>query len=126
MIDEAFPILSTPDLVRALGFYELLGAEVTYRFPEDGAAEFVNLRLGGGSIGLARSPEASLASDRFALWCYTDSCDETVARLRAEGVTVVAEPADQPWGERVARVRDHDGNTVYLGERADQPAKPRT
>jgi uncharacterized glyoxalase superfamily protein PhnB len=27
----------------------------------------------------------------------------------------VAEPADMPWGERVAQVRDPDGNLVNLG-----------
>jgi uncharacterized glyoxalase superfamily protein PhnB len=28
------------------------------------------------------------------------------------------EPADQPWGERVARVLDPDGNEVIIGQRA--------
>jgi lactoylglutathione lyase len=35
--------------------------------------------------------------------------------LRGAGVPVVAEPADQPWGERVASVRDPDGYTVHIG-----------
>jgi lactoylglutathione lyase len=34
-------------------------------------------------------------------------------------VEVVEEPADQPWGERVARVLDPDGNVVLIGQRAD-------
>ncbi len=38
-------------------------------------------------------------------------------RLRGAGVTIVEEPVDQPWGERVARVRDPDGNDVLIGQR---------
>jgi uncharacterized glyoxalase superfamily protein PhnB len=33
-------------------------------------------------------------------------------------VTIVEEPADQPWGERVARVVDPDGNLVLIGQAA--------
>jgi len=49
------------------------------------------------------------------LWVYADDCDAAVDRLRAAGVTVLAEPADEPWGERVARVLDPDGNQVLIG-----------
>ncbi|HET6212796.1 MAG TPA: hypothetical protein VFE14_07995 [Micromonosporaceae bacterium] len=35
MFDELFPILSTPDVARSLGFYrDRLGGDVTYRFPQ--------------------------------------------------------------------------------------------
>ncbi len=61
-------------------------------------------------------PEES--SDRFSLWVYVDDCDAAVDRFRDAGVTVTEEPADQPWGERVARVLDPDGNLVILGQRA--------
>jgi lactoylglutathione lyase len=46
---------------------------------------------------------------------YTDDCDAAVVRLRNGGVRIVEEPCDQPWGERVARVLDPDGNTVIIG-----------
>jgi uncharacterized glyoxalase superfamily protein PhnB len=51
------------------------------------------------------------------LWVDTDDCDAAVARLRAAAVEVVEEPADQPWGERVARVSDPDGNVIILGSK---------
>jgi uncharacterized glyoxalase superfamily protein PhnB len=50
-------------------------------------------------------------------WLYVDDCDATVERLRAVGVAIVEEPADQPWGERIARVLDPDGNAVIVGQR---------
>jgi lactoylglutathione lyase len=31
---------------------------------------------------------------------------------------VTEEPADQPWGERIARVLDPDGNEVIVGQKA--------
>jgi uncharacterized glyoxalase superfamily protein PhnB len=46
-----------------------------------------------------------------------DECDALVDRLRAAGVRVTEEPADQPWGERVARVLDPDGNEVIVGQK---------
>jgi predicted enzyme related to lactoylglutathione lyase len=39
-------------------------------------------------------------------------------RAKRFGTTITEEPADQPWVERVARVRDPDGNEVIVGQRA--------
>ena len=40
--------------------------------------------------------------------------DDVDAGLRTRGVPVLAEPADQPWGERMAYVADPAGNPVML------------
>jgi lactoylglutathione lyase len=121
VFSDAFPIISTPDLQRALGFYrDLLEGEIDYRFPSDGEPGYVSLRIGGAHLGIAHVPDAATGAggQRLALWVYADSCDEAVERLRAGGATVTEEPADQPWGERVARVLDPDGNEVIVGQRA--------
>jgi lactoylglutathione lyase len=127
MFQEAFPILSTPDLLRAVGFYrDLLGATVTYQFPADGEPGYVGLQLGPSQLGIAadaavaephevtRSPSEGR---RFALWVYAEDCDAAVNYLRRHGVPVVAEPTDQPWGERMAEVVDPDGNRVFIASR---------
>ena len=98
--DDAFPIISTPDLPRALAFYrDLLGAEEEYRFPEDGAPAYVGLLIGGAHLGLGQDDDATAGAggQRFALWVYVEDCDATVERLRGGGATVTEEPADQPW-----------------------------
>ena len=120
MFTEAFPILSTSDVGRALGFYrDLLGATVTYQFPADGDPGYVALRLGDSHLGVTRQEEpGELANDRITMWVYADSCDAAIATLAAAGVTVLQEPADQPWGERMAMVADPDGNRVIVGQRA--------
>jgi aminoglycoside 6'-N-acetyltransferase len=119
-----FPIISTRDLLRMLGFYEgLLGGEIRYRFPSEGSPDFVTVRIGSDEIGLAAAADTPADTQRrVALWIYADDCDTAVAHLRAAGVTIVDEPADQPWGERIARLLDPDGNEVIVGSRPRSPA----
>jgi lactoylglutathione lyase len=116
-----FPIISTRDLAAALAFYrDLLGGTVDYEFPgPDGEPGYVDLELGPAHVGIARDPAAGReTSARISLWVYADDCDAAVERLRSAGVKIVEEPVDQPWGERVARVADPDGNVVIIGQAA--------
>ena len=53
---------------------------------------------------------------RFELFVYVDGVDKLVEELRAASVTVLREPADMPWGERVAYVTDPDDNPVALAQ----------
>ena len=122
MISELFPILSTRDLERALGFYrDLLGGTVTYSFPgEDGTPVYGGVDLGSSHLGIGLQADVGDGPGprAISLWVYADDCDALVGRIRATGGTVTEEPADQPWGERVARVLDPDGNEVIIGQRA--------
>ncbi len=119
MFTQLFPILTTPDLDRALRFYrDLLGGTVTYQFPPENEPGYVAIDLGRSHLGIGRQDQpGDLVNNRIALWVYADDCDAAVDLLRAAGVTIVEEPADQPWGERVARVLDPDGNEVIIGAR---------
>lgn len=118
MFTEAFPILSTRDLPRLLGFYQgLLGFVETYRFPAEGAPAYVGLQLGSLACQLGVGEDADTPTgqpQRFDLCVYADDCDAAVEHLRAHGVNVVEEPADMPWGERAARVADPDGNRLLI------------
>jgi lactoylglutathione lyase len=124
VFDEVFPILSTPDLPRALGFYrDLLGGTVTYRFPPEGEPGYVALDLGGSHLGIgAQDQPGELVNNRITLWVYAKDCDAAVDLLRAGGVRVVQEPVDQPWGERMATVLDPDGNPVIIAARGTSAA----
>jgi lactoylglutathione lyase len=121
MFNELFPIMSTPDLGRSLAFYQgLLDAQIEYQFPPDGEAGYVGLKLGSTAFGLGLDPAATQGPDgqRCWLWVYADDCDAAVDRLRTAGVSVLEPPEDQPWGERVAKVLDPDGNIVIIGAKA--------
>jgi lactoylglutathione lyase len=119
VIESSFPIITTPDLDRALGFYrDLLGGTVVYAFPPEGPPAFVSLDLGSSHLGFGHDPSVHLdAAQRIALWLYTPDCDAVVEAVRAAGGTVIDGPADQPWAERVAHVTDPDGNRVIVGQR---------
>lgn len=124
MFDSIFPILTTPDLERSLGFYrDLLGGEVTYRFPEKGESVYVGMRLGSSDLGIGKQDGPGvLVNDRVTLWVYADDLDAGLARLRRGGVVVLEEPVDQPWGERMAVVADPDGNRVIIASRTLEDA----
>jgi catechol 2,3-dioxygenase-like lactoylglutathione lyase family enzyme len=112
MSSRAFPIISVRDLPAVRSFYERLGFAQTYQFPPEAEPEFVAMDRGDSSIGIGAGSDED---DRFGYWVYVDDVDVTFAQLRDAGATVVAEPEDQPFGERVARLRDPDGNLVHLG-----------
>ena len=106
MNDRAFPIISVRDLPAVRAFYERLGFVQTFQYPPDGEPGFVTVERGSSSIGIG----AGAADDHVALWVYVDDVDTTLDQLRAGGAPVIAEPEDQPWGERVAQTRDPDGH----------------
>ena len=97
-----------------------LGGRVTYEFPgPEGVLGYVGLELGSSHLGIGRDPTATESSRHgpISLWVYAEDCDAAVERLREGGYRNVEEPTDQPWGERVARVHDADGDVVIIGAR---------
>ena len=126
MFRDAFPIIYVEDLTASLTFYrDLLGFSETYRFPPGEAAEFVALSLGGSaSLGLTAVTDGQVGAHgktiqprvgrQFELCVYTDDVDRAVDRLRGRGTPVLAEPADQPWGERMAYVADPSGHPIMI------------
>ena len=124
MASKLFPMLSCGDLERSLAFYgDLLGGVETYRFPEQGEPAFIALTVGESSeIGLGGiaseplhgRPQRPASGHRVELCVYVDDVDGIFARAREEGYEGVSDPADMPWGERVAWIADPDGNLVML------------
>ena len=62
-------------------------------------------------------PATVESQDRVLLHFQVDNVDETVAQLRAKGMTIVAEPTDRPtWGSRTAHFRDPDGTLIEISQ----------
>ena len=121
-------MLYAADVARAARFWERLGFERFYQLPADGAPGYVGLRRGTAELAVVASewPRDQYGrtigdGSRFEMFVYTDDVDRLVADLRAEGITVLRDPADMPWGERIATVADPDGNPVAL---ATEPPPP--
>ena len=122
-IRSSFPILYVDDVPTSVRFYrDVLGFEETYRFPASDEPGYVALRLDDGRIGLSSAsfpgihgkPQRPVTGRPFELCLEVADVDAFVGTLRDAGVTVLAAPADQVWGERVAYVEDPDGNPVHI------------
>jgi uncharacterized glyoxalase superfamily protein PhnB len=120
MATELFPIIETADLRRSLEFYcDLLGGSVSYEFPgPDGEVVYAGVIIGTSHLGIGAAADTTARPARVLIWVYVEDCDATVAQLRAAGVTIIEEPVDQPWGERVALVEDPDGILVRIANRS--------
>jgi len=115
---RSFPVIYARDVALVAAFYERLGFEVVYRFE----AGYVSMRRGDASLGITTidSPKMLAGIDagtqpRFEMFVYVEDVDVTVQALARTGVTVLADPKDMPWGDRVAYVTDPEGNPVALG-----------
>jgi predicted enzyme related to lactoylglutathione lyase len=110
------PVILTPDPARLQAFYaHLFGAVEVRRHPAEGPVFYIGMKLGDSELGLVHEPEADLeAPPRILLDVAVDDVDALVGRVVAAGGQVLGPPNDMPWGQRVAHVRDPDGNLVNL------------
>jgi lactoylglutathione lyase len=122
---RAFPVVYATDVAATARFWERLGFTRFVQLPAEGDPGYVGLRRDGAELAVtarewARDQYGLALGDgpRFEMFVYIDDVDTLVAALRAEGVTVLRDPADMPWGERIATVADPDGNPVALANQA--------
>ncbi|MFF6995967.1 VOC family protein [Streptomyces sp. NPDC008313] len=110
------PVITTADLDALLRFYtRLFGAEQIFRVPEKGPAFYLGLRIGDTDLGLvAKADPGDREASRILLSIGVDDVDETLGRVEALGGTVRSGPDNMPWGQRVAHIKDPDGNPVNL------------
>jgi len=110
------PIIVTNDLDRLLAFYTgLLGGTEVMRFPVDGPVFYVGLALGNSELGFASNADVVAGSPgRVLLSIEVDDVDALLSQVEALGGEVSSPPNDMPWGERVAHIKDPDGNVVNL------------
>jgi PhnB protein len=68
------------------------------------------LMIGGGGPGLSWRGEGQ----PMAFHVYVKDTDSTYQRALDAGAVSMQAPADQPWGERTANVKDPSGNHWYI------------
>ena len=66
--------------------------------------------IGGGGAGLRWRGESNPAT----LYLYIDDVDGVYRRALSAGASSLSEPEDQPYGDRVAGVKDSFGNVWYI------------
>jgi lactoylglutathione lyase len=121
MATRAFPVVYAGDVGKTAQFWERLGFARFFQLPADGQPGYVGLRRGSSELAVVAAdwPQQQYGlgmgnGPRFEMYVYVDDVDRLVAQLRSEGVTVLKDPADMPWGERIASIADPDGNPVAL------------
>jgi predicted enzyme related to lactoylglutathione lyase len=107
-------IVSTGSIPAALSLYGgALGLGTTRT-----ADGFAWLSSADGVEVMLHEREAMPSDTAVAVGFAVDRLHATVAAWVAAGGEVVDPPERQPWGERMAVVRDADGHLVCLSERA--------
>jgi uncharacterized glyoxalase superfamily protein PhnB len=96
-------------LAKAFGFRERLRFE-----DEQGTVTHAEMSLGDGVVMMGhpgpdyRSPKR-LGQSTQQVHVYVDDVDAHFERARAAGATIVAEPGDQPYGDRRYDAEDPEG-----------------
>jgi lactoylglutathione lyase len=121
-------VLYVSQIERAARFYrDQLGLEQVYE--NEGR---VALQCGATRLFLHPTDESERGPWNIELYFQVEDVDDVVSRLRTQGVGVLLEPTDEPWGERNAGILDPDGYPIYLTQSlerswiAQSPTRPVT
>jgi hydroxymethylpyrimidine/phosphomethylpyrimidine kinase len=98
------------DYDKSVAFYRGLGLKQIVGSPPD-YARFET--AGGATLSVQIDPEETVAATT-AIYLECDDLDDQVDRLARSGVPFEHGPRNQPWMWREARLRDPDGNIIFL------------
>jgi len=112
-----------PDPDAAAAFYGgLFGWELEDSMPPDAPGKYLMARIGGGDVGAISSPMGDApATAMWNTYVWVEDADETAAKVRDAGGTVLSEPFDVGEAGRMAVLADPEG-AVFC---AWQPKKHR-
>ena len=126
------PYLISKNAAKAIEYYtEVFGARERLRMNDDkGRISHVELEIGDSVIMMAdEHPEIEAFSPEhfggspISLMVYVTNCDQTYAMALKAGATSLREPADQPYGDRMAGVRDPFGFKWFIAHPIPKAAK---
>jgi uncharacterized glyoxalase superfamily protein PhnB len=109
------PYLIVQDAPRLIAFLLQVfeGQESRRDLHSDGTIMNAEVRVGNSVVELAEANSAWPAQPG-ALHVYVHDTDATYRRALQAGATVLYEPADMPYGERSAGVKDPTGNHWFI------------
>jgi predicted enzyme related to lactoylglutathione lyase len=106
-----FVMLYVPDIEQARAFYtEKLGFVVQAQQPS-----FVQFKQNAGMGAIFALQEQANVSPHqgVELWWMVDNADATYATLVSNGVEIVSQPTDEPFG-RAFTIKDPAGNIINM------------
>jgi catechol 2,3-dioxygenase-like lactoylglutathione lyase family enzyme len=118
-ISGVIPQLRTTDLKSSIGFYTTkLGLQLEFQYQDF----YAGIRAGNQVFHLKlvdeKDPSIQFVEDgeHFHLYLETNDVVAASAALKANGVSLVKDVHDTPWGTREVVIKDDQGHTLYLGE----------
>ena len=98
-----------PEFVR-----QVFGGEEVERADYDDQSAHVEMRI-ADSVLVIEAGVTHETATRASVYVYVPDVDAAYQRALQLGATSVAAPADKPYGDRNAGVRDSFGNTWWIG-----------
>jgi lactoylglutathione lyase len=112
MLEVNLVVLRSPQIDRAVAFYQTLGLTLIKHSHGQGP-EHYSSEIAGCVFELYPLTSGQTPTTSIRLGFRVDELDELVSRLAAIGAIILSPPQDSPWGKR-AIVQDLDGHTIEL------------
>ena len=123
------PYLFVEDAKAAMEFYERAFGASRHGMIEtpDGRVAHAEMKIGDTVMRLcddlpifeAKAP-TKLGGTTVEVFLFVEDVDATFRRAQAAGATVQAEPTDQFWGDRLARLKDPFGHHWLVASRVEE------
>ena len=111
--------LRTTDLDQSIRFYtESVGLTLEFRYEDF----YAGIRAGNQvfHLKLVDEKDPSIAfvdkGDHFHLYFGTDDVQAIADALKQNGVRLLKDVHDTPWGTRELAIKDDQGHTLYFGQ----------
>ncbi len=98
------------DYDKSVAFYAALGLKQIVANPPD----YARFETEGGTTLSVQIDAEEAISPTTAIYLECDDLDERVEKLARSGIPFEHGPRNQPWMWREARLRDPDGNIIFL------------
>jgi catechol 2,3-dioxygenase-like lactoylglutathione lyase family enzyme len=126
-VSGAIAQLRTTDLTESIRFYTTkVGLALDFQYEDF----YAGIRAGNQLFHLKlvdeRDPSIEFVDrgGHFHLYLETDDAEAAAEALRRNGVRLVKDVHDTPWGTRELVIRDDQGNILYFGSRATRGGSP--
>jgi catechol 2,3-dioxygenase-like lactoylglutathione lyase family enzyme len=113
------PQLRTIDLASSISFYtDKLGMSVEFQYQDF----YAGIRAGTQVFHLKLTDEKDPSikfvdhDDHFHLYFETSDIEAVAAELKANGVPLVRDVHETPWGTKELVIKDDQGHTLYFGQ----------
>jgi catechol 2,3-dioxygenase-like lactoylglutathione lyase family enzyme len=118
MIQETLYVIAVPDLARSAEFYrDALGFDIR-EMGDPGWRMFVRgpCKIMAGECRDALPPR-ELGDHSYFAYLVVDDIMRYERRLVGQGIEIVKQLTDEPWGMRELGLRTADGHRIMLGQR---------